>query len=227
MTTIQRQKCGRCKMNMTLDKYVKKRDDTYAKRCIECNLYCKNSSDRNKCEHGRRKDKCVECDGGGICEHKKRKERCVECNGSQICEHKKLKSRCVECCGGEICEHEIRKERCVECNGSGLCEHKKRRELCKTCSDPKKVIVGGWLNRCRTSDKFANRFDIVNYIDKCFCHSLLEEYPNCYYCKIELQYVINQGDLATIERLDNDIGHIKSNCVIACLHCNVSKLSNK
>ncbi len=191
MTTIQRQKCGRCKMNMTLDKYVKKRDDTYTKRCIECNLYCKNTSARCICPHGNKKFRCVDCNGIGLCKHKKQKGLCIECGGSEICEHKKEKRRC------------------------------------KLCSDPKKVIIDGWIRNCRTKDKKLNLFDIVNYIDKCFCYSLLEEYPNCYYCKVELQYVIYQGDLATIERLDNDIGQNKSNCVIACLHCNVSKLSNK
>ena len=36
-----------------------------------------------------------------------------------------------------------------------------------------------------------------------------------------------KDDLATIERKDNSIGHIKSNCVIACMKCNKMKLSNK
>ena len=33
-------KCNRCKMNLTIDKFKKKRDDTYQKRCIECNTKC-------------------------------------------------------------------------------------------------------------------------------------------------------------------------------------------
>lgn len=33
----QRQKCNRCKMHMTLDKFRKKRDDSYMKQCIQCN----------------------------------------------------------------------------------------------------------------------------------------------------------------------------------------------
>lgn len=33
--------------------------------------------------------------------------------------------------------------------------------------------------------------------------------------------------VATIERLDNSIGHIKSNCVICCLRCNQMNKSDK
>jgi hypothetical protein len=29
-------------------------------------------------------------------------------------------------------------------------------------------------------------------------------------------------DFATIDRVDNSIGHVKSNCVIACRQCNCS-----
>ena len=35
-----------------------------------------------------------------------------------------------------------------------------------------------------------------------------------------------RNDLATIERLDNSIGHIKSNCVLCCMQCNKSRKSN-
>ena len=43
---------------------------------------------------------------------------------------------------------------------------------------------------------------------------------------VNLQYTEYQDDLATIERLDNSIGHIKSNCVLCCLKCNNLKKSN-
>ena len=44
---------------------------------------------------------------------------------------------------------------------------------------------------------------------------------------VNLQYTEYRNDLATIERLDNSIGHIKSNCVLCCFKCNLSKKSNK
>jgi hypothetical protein len=188
---VERKKCNRCKMNMTLDKFNKKRDDSYMKICIECNIKGRDNARANKCEHNRKKSTCRECGGGSICEHNRRKSICKECGGSQICQHNRIKS------------------------------------TCKDCSDPIKVIIENWVTQSKKSDKKYNRFDIVNYIDKCFCKNLIEEYPKCYYCQCELQYVLYQGDLATIERLDNDLGHIKSNCVIACRTCNLRKIGSR
>ena len=46
-------------------------------------------------------------------------------------------------------------------------------------------------------------------------------------CKIIMQYEEYRGDMATIERLDNSIGHVKSNCVLACKNCNNKNLGHK
>jgi len=205
---IERKKCNRCKMNMTLDKFNKKRDDTYMKICIECNIKFRDCARANKCEHGKQKARCKECGGSEICEHNRQKSSCKECGGSQICEHNRAKSSCKEC------------------GGSQICQHNRIKSLCKECSDPIKITIKNWVNHSKEKDKKNNRFDIVNFIDKCFCKNLIEEYPNCYYCQCELQYVLFQGDLATIERLDNDLGHIKSNCVIACRNCNYAKVGS-
>jgi hypothetical protein len=80
----------------------------------------------------------------------------------------------------------------------------------------------------KSSDNKNNRYDADRFIDKCFIEGLVEEYPMCFYedCKVELQYIKYQDDLATIERLDNNIGHIKSNCVICCRKCNNARKSN-
>ena len=74
-----------------------------------------------------------------------------------------------------------------------------------------------------------NIYDADRFIDKCFMEGLVEDYKQCYYgdCKVNLQYTEYQDDLATIERLDNSIGHIKSNYVLCCLKCNNLKKSNK
>ena len=74
-----------------------------------------------------------------------------------------------------------------------------------------------------------NIYDADRFIDKCFLKGLVEDYKQCYYgdCEVNLQYKEFQNDLATIERLDNSIGHIKSNCVLCCLKCNNSKKSNE
>ena len=86
-----------------------------------------------KCEHGKRKSRCIECNGGEICEHKCIRSRCIPCGGSEICQHLKRKSLCIECRGSEICQHLKRKSTCIECHGREICHHLKRKQQCKEC----------------------------------------------------------------------------------------------
>jgi len=109
-----------------------------------------------------------------------------------------------------------------------MCDHGKQKSQCKICSNEIKVTITTIIGNSRQADIKHNRYDANNFIDRCFLESLFEEYPCCYYddCKVELQYVEYQNNLATIERLDNSIGHIKSNCVICCLSCNSMRKSD-
>jgi len=127
----------------------------------------------------------------------------------------------------QMCIHNVRKYFCKECNGSQICKHKLQRHCCKTCSDPIKVSIQGWIKHSKESDKKYNRFDVDRFVDKCFLKELIKDYSNCYYCEVELQYVDNNDILATIERINNSIGHIKSNCVLACRQCNLSRVGQR
>ena len=164
-----------------------------------------------------------------LCEHGKYKYQCKECGGSQICPHSRRKSRCKECGGSQICPHSKLKYQCKECEGSQICPHDRQKSHCNKCSDPIKVNIEQWIFKSRQYDKMRNIYDADRFIDKCFMGGLIEDYKQCYYgdCKVNLQCTEYQDDLATIERLDNSIGHIKSNCVLCCFKCNVSKKSNK
>ena len=237
-------KCSNCKRFSNISDF--KKNGKVLKNCILCrtsriksrtknkcihNLqkyYCVECGGSSICIHNRRKYYCVECGGSSICEHKKQKHLCIECNGSSICEHKKQKHQCVECHGSSICEHNRIINTCIECNGSSICEHKKQKRYCKHCSDELEITIKNMICGSKHSDKKYNRYDIVNFIDKSFLKRLIEDSENkCYYCKCQLQYMIKQSNLATIERLNNSIGHVKSNCVISCYQCNVSKVGNK
>ena len=99
-----------------------------------------------------------------------------------------------------------------------------------------KLAFKQWIISRRQYDKMRNIYDADRFIDKCFLEGLVEEYKQCYYgdCKdadglgpVNLQYTEYQDDLASIERLDNSIGHIKSNCVLCCLKCNKMNKSEK
>ena len=169
-------KCGRCKCYRYPSQFINDKGRTL-KTCSRCRTKGKKSDEKNKCEHGRRKSRCIECDGSSICSH-----------------------------------------------------NKTQRNKCKLCKDPVKITIQRWVYRSRQDDKEKHRYDANNFIDYCFLEGLVEDYPKCYWedCQVKLQYIDYQDDLATIERLDNSIGHIKSNCVLACKKCNCSsKKSNR
>ena len=142
--------------------------------------------------------------------------------------HNRILYLCIPCKGGGICEHERRRSNCKECGGSQICKHDIRRSRCKKCNDEIHITIRNWIHHSKTNDKKNNRFDETNYIDYDFCKDLIQESGKfCYYCDIELQYIEYNSTLATIERLDNDIGHIKDNCVIACRTCNLSRVGDR
>jgi len=197
-------KCTRCKCYRTESDFIK--NHKILKTCISCRIH-----DRNyrKCTHDRRKSRCRECCGIDICLHNRLKYQCIECDGIGICLHNRVKLQCIEC------------------DGSQICLHKKQRQFCKKCLDSVKVTIRQWIFSSKASDKKYNRYDADRFIDKCFLKELVKDYPNCYYCEVELQYVDNNDTLATIERLNNKFGHTKSNCVLACRKCNLSRVGQK
>ena len=124
-------KCSRCHCWRNKMEYLK--NDKVLKSCVSCRQNDAKQRKRNKCEHGKQKFYCIECQGSGICEHKRRRENCVECQGSGICEHKRQRRQCVECQGSGICEHKRIRNTCKECQGGSICEHNKRRTYCVEC----------------------------------------------------------------------------------------------
>ena len=185
----------------------------------------KNSHNKYYCEHGKRKYICSICGGSQLCLHNKIKYQCKLCWSSEFCSHGRRKSSCKDCCGGDYCKHNRQK---IVCDGSQICSHNRKKSQCKKCSDPIKVTIHNWMSSTRQNDRKCNRYDADRFIDKCFLKGLIEDYPTCYYedCKTPLQYTKYQDNLATIERINNSIGHIKSNCVLCCLSCNNKRKPN-
>jgi hypothetical protein len=55
---------------------------------------------------------------------------------------------------------------------------------------------------------------------------MIESQNNCYYCKkcVHVLYEnVREPKQWTLERIDNDFGHNKTNLVIACLECNLRR----
>jgi len=178
-------------------------------RCPKCKCF---RFEEDFLKNGRRLKTCIKCRDNSRRYKLKNK-----------CPHDRQKQKCRDCGGIGICRHNRQKYKCIECGGSDICPHNLQRQWCKTCSGPVKVSIQGWIMNTKQSDKKYNRYDADRFIDKCFLKELVKDYPNCYYCEVELQYINNNDTLATIERLDNSVGHIKSNCVLACRKCNLSR----
>ena len=224
--SITLNKCTKCKWYRIDSDFLK--EGRKLKSCINCRTIDIKSRKKNLCLHGKQNCHCKACGGSSICEHGRRKYQCRDCGGSLFCNHGKRKNCCKECGGSSICEHGKQRRQCMACGGSSICEHGRRKYQCKICSNPIELSVRNWLYNCRGKDKKYDRYDPDHFIDKDFLRGLIEDYKLCYYkdCKVKLQYIEYSDDLATIERINNSIGHIKSNCVLACMRCNKSKKSS-
>jgi len=219
-------KCSKCRCYRSEASFYNEKGRRL-KTCQTCRDRDRVIRERNKCEHNRQRTHCKECEGASICQHDRQKNQCRECDGSSFCQHDRRRNHCKDCRGSSICQHDRRRNHCKDCDGASICEHNKTRIICKICSDPLKVTIRNMLTGAKQSDKKYNRYDVVNFVDYCFVENLLEDYTHCYYedCKKELQIIERNDSLATIERINNNLGHIKSNCVICCLHCNNGRKS--
>ena len=78
----------------------------------------------------------------------------------------------------------------------------------------------------KKKDVKYNRYDANNFIDVQFIELLIEESKSiCCYCNVKMLLECENlsNNLLTVERKDNTIGHIKSNCTLCCLRCNNKK----
>ena len=79
------------------------------------------------------------------------------------------------------------------------------------------------VHSAKKKDIKYNRYDANRHIDRTFIEQLRPEQQDiCTYCKIHMKLDCENlsDNLLTVERIDNNIGHIKSNCVLACCKCN-------
>jgi hypothetical protein len=205
---VNSKNCSRCNNTKTIDNFISEAGRVL-KMCSRCRNIGRKQNQNNKCEHNRIKCRCIDCGGVGICEHNRIKQTCKDCGGVGICEHNRIK------------------QKCKDCGGIGICEHGKQKQKCKKCSNPTKITIMNMIHHSKENDIKYNRYDANNFIDKCFIEMLMNESLNCHYCNIEMQLIEYNDTLVTIERLNNSLGHIKSNCVLACRSCNLKKVGQK
>lgn len=93
-----------------------------------------------------------------------------------------------------------------------------REHDCTTCNDPIIRRTTSMIHGSRIADKRHNR---KCDLDFSWVLEQITTNPNCVYCDIELGYMASYlPNHCTIDRKNDNIGHTKDNCVIACRSCN-------
>jgi len=165
--------------------------------------------------------------------------KCSKCKKNYDLEHytkgNKILNTCLKCRtfdkkykNKNKCIHSKQKDKCKECSGVGICPHNKQKPSCKLCGNPIHITILNMISSSKQKDKKINIYDESEFIDYEYLFNLIDiSNDECYYCECQLQYINFTNNLATIERLDNDIGHNKKNVVISCRTCNYSKIGSR
>ncbi len=75
----------------------------------------------------------------------------------------------------------------------------------------------------RRQDKNRNRKTDIDF--NFFYKTIINQKFRCYYCK---KYCDKHGkNCFTLDRKDNDLGHLKENCILSCRSCNTKKNNRK
>tara|TARA_R110001632_G_scaffold123293_1_gene236017 strand:- start:33 stop:563 length:531 start_codon:yes stop_codon:yes gene_type:complete len=116
-------------------------------------------------------------------------------------------------------------------NKAELVEKQKHYKYQRKQDNPLNVKIENMIYTSKSNDKKYNRiYEEADYIDYNFLLGLWETQTGlCGYelCKCEMVLTFNyesrNPQQITIERLDNNIAHIKTNVILSCFECNVIK----
>jgi hypothetical protein len=93
-----------------------------------------------------------------------------------------------------------------------------------------KLCINELLKKIRSyksQDIKKDRFDEINFIQQeLLIELLLNSELKCYYCSCDVFILyknIRDDSQWTLDRIDNEIGHINNNLVISCLKCNLKR----
>ena len=103
------------------------------------------------------------------------------------------------------------------------CADMKENNICKLLIKGIKQKINGY----KVQDKKKKLLDEEKLVDFDEVLNLLINADNkCYYCKNEVLLIYEdqrQKNQWSLDRIDNDIGHIKGNLLISCLDCNLKR----
>lgn len=111
------------------------------------------------------------------------------------------------------------------------CEHNISKNKCRKCMSLKQLIrytLRTMINHGKHADIKYKRYNKEKHVNLSYLKNMLvTKYinMNCYYCCKKMSFnPQDKYDLITLERIDNDIGHVQSNVQFCCLICNKSKI---
>jgi len=96
-------------------------------------------------------------------------------------------------------------------------------------SNPLHIKFNRMIHHSIQADTKYNRlYDLQDYIDEEFLNYLWnDQNQRCYHCNgemtLDFSATTRSPTQISIQRLNNDLPHIKKNCVLACLSCNLKR----
>ena len=112
---------------------------------------------------------------------------------------------------------------------ASLAERRKKYYDDQKISNPLHIKFNRMIHCSIQSDTNSSRlYDLQDYIDEEFLNFVWNDQDQrCYHCNciMTLDFSANARvpSQISIQRLNNDLPHIKSNCVLACLSCNFKR----
>jgi len=209
-------KCSGCNTLRKKTDFIYK--EKVNKTCCICLEYRMKNKEKNK---EKNKDKIKEKQKQYYEQNKEKKKQYYEQNKEQIVDKKKkFYAKNTEKIKEKVQKYAIQnKDKIKETN-------KKYQD-----NNPLMVKVRNMISSSIKTDKKNNRiYEETDYVDYDFLLGLWETQTGlCGYeqCKCEMVLTFNletkNPQQITIQRLDNDIAHVKSNVILSCYECNVIK----
>ena len=127
------------------------------------------------------------------------------------------------------------RDKALKYKNENLCDHFLQSNNCRKCYSNlgikalKKWTITKMIYGSRKSDKNIEKDDDYedNFIDYAYIEKLIKICNNkCIYCNVDFNYKNMNGNMITIERLNNKLPHTKNNTTLCCLTCNVRRVGS-
>lgn len=207
-------KCSNCKRDVSL-----KKDGSFYSYCDSCREVAKKNRNKNK-QYKKDNNICTHCS-----HTVSQKEDGSFYSYCDICREidKKSKLKRKDKIKVKNKKYQLENKEQIKVQRKEYYEENKDKIKQYIDVNKDKIRIANMNYNAKSEDIKYNRYDEENHVDKDFIiNQIVLQHNECIYCNkiMNLGGKALNNDLCTIERIDNDIGHIKDNCVLACLNCN-------